>query len=184
MSAGETGGIDLTVETLQFILDEFETVAAEFDRATDGSGNVVWEDPILRNRKTKSLYPSGDTAGYTNQLSRNAYVVTVEETGATNSPIGTEFDFDVEAEVDVTIESVNNGFNEEISDSTDWETLKAIIKRCVLKNRKRPITDPSCRFDWRWITVTNETTLPESEENRDHYGYELTFEWNGFERNP
>jgi len=182
MSAGETGGIDLTVETLQFILDNWSTVAAGFDRATDSQGAVVWEDPVLRNRKTKTLYPSGDTAGYTNQLSRNAYVVTVEETGQTNNPIGTEFDFDVEAEVDVKIESVNNGFNEEISDSTDWETLKSIIKRCILTNRKHPITDPSCRYDWRWLTVTNESTTPESEDNRDHYGYELTDSWMGYEK--
>lgn len=184
ITTGDTGGLDLTVETLLFIHDNFESVASNFGRATDNSGNVVWEDPVLRNHVTKSIFPNGETSGYTSKLSRNAYVVTVEEQGRTQDPVGTEFDFDVEAEVDVRLESVNNGFNDEITDSTDWETFQDIIKRTILTNRKFPRTDPNCRFDWRWLSITNESRLPQAENNRDHYGVSLTVTYYGFERLP
>lgn len=182
MSAGETGGEDLMVETLEFIDTHWDTVAGTFDEADVGGGDV-WQKPILRNGDLKTLYPSGQTSGYTQQL-RNNDVVTVLDGGRVDDVTGTEFDFDVAWDVDVRCEALpNNGFSV-IGDSTDWQVFIHIVRRSILTERHKPITDPNCKFDWRWITTVDQSTLPETEDSRDHLGKEIGFRWHGYERLP
>lgn len=177
MSAGATGGIDLTVETLEFIDTNWSTVAATFSEASG------WDQPVLRNHDNKTLYPGGETNGYTAQL-RNNDVVTVKNGGQNDDPTGVEFDFDVEWEIDVTCEAVpSNGFSE-IGDTNDWRVFVDIIRRAILTDRQHPITDPDCKFDWRWITIANESPHPGTQDNRDHYGTEFTARWMGYEKLP
>jgi hypothetical protein len=177
MSAGVTDGQDLTVETLEFIDSNWSTVAGNFSEASG------WDKPVLRNHDNKTLYPSGETNGYTAQL-RNNDVVTVQNGGRTDTPTGTEFDFDITWEVDVTCEALpTNGFSV-IGDTTDWRVFVHIVRRSILTDRQSPITDPDCNFDWRWITIANESELPEAEENRDYYGTSVTCRWHGYESLP
>lgn len=195
--AGQTGGLDLTVETLEFIYDNWEGVALTFDESSDGgfqydtrqydtaqySSANAWARPVLRNSVSKTIYPDGETAGYTAQL-RNNDVVTVGEPSISEDPTGTRFDFDVEAELDVTVQAMpGNGFSN-VEDSTDWATLKAIVKRAFLTERRNPITDPDCKYDWRWLTVANGSPLPETTDNRNLQGYEFTARWHGYESLP
>lgn len=172
MSAGETGGYDLTVETLAFIHDNWDTAASNIGE--------TWDRPVLRNHVTKATYPDGETANYTARLRTND-VITVDDDTRTNDPVGTEFDFDVQAEVDVRVEAMpGNGFSV-IEDSTDWARFVDISREAILLNRVHPITDPNCRYDWRWIELTNSSPLPETEGNRNHFGREYTCLWVGYE---
>lgn len=175
MSAGETDGYDLTVETLEFLDSNWNTAASNVGE--------TWDTPVLRNHVSKTLYPSGETSAYTAQLRQND-VVTVGKASRTDTPTGTEFDFDVEKELDVTVEAMpGNGFSV-IEDSADWERFVAIVREAILLDRVRPITDPNCRYDWRWITITNESPTPESVGNRNLQGVEMTVVWSGFESLP
>ena len=187
MSAGETEGLDLTVETLQFIVDNWAESARDFDQAivddtTDPAD--VWEMPVLRNGVEKTIYhpDEGDVAGYSYAL-RNNDVVTVEEAGRVNEAAGTEYDFDVEAEVDVTCEAMLNG-QTVVGGSTDWKAFVEVVKGAILRNRGYPVTVPGGRYNWQWLTTDNESTLPDTEDNRDHFGTELTVTWHGYESLP
>lgn len=182
MSAGETGGLDLTVETLQFVLDNFDTIAANFDEATDDQGNVVWDVPFLRNDAERRLYPDRTVLDY-NDAIRQGDVVTVGEPSENDEPEGPGFDSDKEVEIDVTCETLTNG-KSPIETSTDWRAFVQIIRRSILLERKFPITDPNCKYDYRWLEVDTENPLPEAEEARSHFGTEFTVRWHGFERLP
>jgi len=185
MSSGETGGLDLTVETLEYIDSNWKTVARTFDRAiTDSTTDpdTVWTKPVLRNHNDKTIYPDGGASNYSASLRAND-VVTVEDAGRADSPTGTEYDSDVQREVDVTCEALNAGFTV-VDGSTDWQVFIHIVRRSILTARVRPITDPACKFDWRWIEIYDQSPLPETQGNRDHYGSELSTRWHGYEDLP
>jgi len=172
MSAGETGGYNLTVETLAFLNDNWDTAASNVGE--------TWDVPVLRNHVEKALYPGGELTDYTARL-RNNDVITVGKASRTDTPTGTEFDFDVTKELDVRVEAMpGNGFSV-IEDSTDWERFVTISREAILIDRQKPSTDPNCRWDWRWITITNEAPLPETVGNRNHYGVEYSVQYNGYE---
>lgn len=173
MSAGATDGYDLTVETLTFLNDNWSAAASSIGE--------TWDVPVLRNHVDKTIFTSNDeTATYTAQL-RNNDVITVGKASRTDSPVGTEFDFDVTKELDVKVEAMpGNGFSV-IGDSTDWERFVLISREAILIDRHNPITDPGSRYDWRWITITNENPLPETVGNRNRLGVEYTTVWHGYE---
>jgi len=175
MNAGITNAIDLTVETLEFIRTNWDEQAEEF-------GLEDWQDPILRNDAERLLYPEGVQLNY-NDAPRKGIAVSVGEPSRTENPIGTEFDADIEVEVDVSCETIISGASE-VDDSTDWRTFVAAIRRTVLMERTYPLTDPDCRFDYRWLEVTNENPLPGTEETIDAFGTQFTVVWHGFERLP
>lgn len=172
---GETGGRDLTVETLEFVNKNWHTVAEALGE--------TWEKPVLRNADDKSTYPDDETTRYATALRTND-VVTVENGGRIDSPTGTEFDFDVEWELDVRVEALRSTGFSHITDSTDFRRFVLIVRRAILTERSRPITDPDCIFDWRWLTISNENPLPEAQGNREHHGVSLTLVWHGYESAP
>lgn len=197
MSTGQTGGINLTVETLQYIYDNWEAVALTFDASSDGgfqydsvqydssqyTASGAWQRPVLHDGVEKSTYPDDETAGYSLSPRQND-VVEVGEASFTNDVTGTGFDFDVEAELDVTLKAMpGNGFSV-IETSTDWEVFKDIVKRSILTERNRPITDPGCKYDWRWLTVSNGSPTPEAQGNRNLLSASFTVRWSGFESLP
>lgn len=175
MSAGETDGYDLTVETLEFIDSNWATAV--------GNVGQSYDKPVLRNDVEKTLYNTDETAGYSAQL-RNNDVVTVGKATRTDEPLGTNFDFDTQREVDVTVEAMpGNGFSV-IESSEDWARFVIAVREAILIDRVRPITGQDCRFDWRWLTIANEAVLPATENNRNLLGVELTVVWHGFESLP
>lgn len=175
MNAGITNAVDLTVETLEFIRVNWPTQAAEF-------GIDTWNDPILRNDAERKLFPDGQQLKY-NDAPRRGNAVSVGEPSRTEQPVGTEYNADIEVEVDVTCETVVSGATE-VSDSTDWRKFVAAIRRTLLMERTYPLTDPNCRFDYRWLEITNENPLPATEETRDSFGTTFTVIWHGYEVLP
>ena len=172
---GVTGGLDLTVETLEFIKNNYPEQAEEFDIDD-------WDEPILRNGAEQRLYPDRQQLDF-NDAPRRGNAVTVSEPSENSNPIGTEFNADVIVEVDVSCETVIRGASD-VQTSTDWRKLVEAIKRAILTERTYPITDPNCRFDYRWLEVDNENSLPGTEETRDSFGTEFTVIWHGFVRLP
>jgi len=170
---GVTGGLDLTVETLEFIKTNYAEQAEEFEIDD-------WDEPILRNGAEQRLYPDRQRLDF-NDAPRRGNSVTVSHPSLTQSPIGTEFDADVLVEVDVSCETLINAASE-VTTSTDWRRFVETIKRSILAERSYPITDPNCRFDYRWLEVNNENALPGTEEARDSFGTEFTVLWHGFHR--
>lgn len=175
VTTDNTGGLDLTIDTLEFIRTNWPAQATEF-------GIDDWNDPILRNDAERLLYPQGQQLDY-NDAPRRGNAVTVGEPSKTQEPIGTEYDADVIVEVDVSCETVVRGASE-VQTSTDWRRFVSAIQRAILTERSYPITDPNCRFDYRWLEIDNENPLPGTEETRDTFGTEWTTRWYGFERLP
>lgn len=175
MNAGITNAVDLTVETLEFIRVNWPTQATEF-------GIDTWNDPILRNDAERKLFPDGQKLKY-NDAPRRGNAVSVGEPSRTEDPVGTEYNADIIVEVDVKCETVVGGATE-VKNSTDWRKFVAAIRRTLQMERTYPLTDPNCRFDYRWLELDNENPLPATEETRDSFGTTWTCRYHGYEVLP
>jgi len=172
---GVSNAIDLTAETLQFVLDNWEAQSAAV-------GEPDWQIPLLHHGDEKREYPEGERG---KKISlRNDDIVTANYGGATSTVEGTEFNLRREAEVDVTIETYTGASNTVVSDAEDFRKLEFAIRRAILAERKYPVTNPDCLVEYHWLTITNETDEPLEEDNRDYFQTEFTVQYNGLEQLP
>ena len=189
--SGVTGGTDLATETLELIAANWDT-------------NNYDPQPILHHRDEGKRYPKDGRSTYVGTATvgsssvgqteydmplardgdlRQNNIVTVSYEGRTTDPVGTEFDFDVEAEVDIAVEGLTAD-PAPIPDAEAWRELVDEVRRAVLETRHFPIVDPSCRYSYRWLSFTEETDEPFEEENRNRYNTRLSLSWYGYEDLP
>jgi len=173
--SGVTDGIDLASETLQFIVDNWES-------QSDAVGEPGWQIPLLYHKDEKREYPDSER-GKSISLKNND-IVRVSFEGSTASPEGTEFNLRREAEVDVTIESYTGAENSVVNDAVDFRKLSFAIRRAILAERRNPVTNPDCLVHYNWLEITNETDEALEEDNRDYYNTRFSVAYHGLENPP
>jgi hypothetical protein len=172
MSATE--GIDLAVEILRFLNQGWET-------------DNFSPEPLYHNDDDGYIYPGDNETKARDIDLQNHDVVGVSYPGWTKTPVGTEFDYDVEAEVDVRCEATTFPAGGGVDGSTDFRRMVLEAQRAIDANRVFPLTNLDSRYAWRDLrieTEDNNITINNRDagDNRDYFASEFTVTLRGWEQ--
>ncbi|EMA19014.1 hypothetical protein [Haloarcula argentinensis] len=116
---------------------------------------------------------------------RRGNIVSIASVDESSTPIGTEYDHDIERVAGIRIEGLTAdkyGYVDESGDSgAPWSSLVRVIRRAILRVRSFPDTGtPS--IDYTHLELTN--AAPQSQTWSDYYRYDVDVLFDGFERLP
>ncbi|NLV11885.1 hypothetical protein [Haloarcula argentinensis] len=112
-------------------------------------------------------------------------IVSVASVDESTSPIGTEYDHDIERVAGIRIEGLDADEFGYVDDSGDdgapWSSLVRVIRRAILRVRSYPGTGtPS--IDYTHLELAN--AAPQSQTWSDYYRWDVDVIFDGFERLP
>ena len=170
MSVSE--GEDLAAEVLEFLNTNWETDNFE-------------PEPLLHHDDEKLVYPGGDSRAKDIDL-RNHDVIGAAFVERRFTPIGTEYDHEVEADVELTVEAVLRGGSSGggVDRAHDFRQLVDEAKRAILEERTYPLTNLDSRYTYHSLEITNGVDEPIEVDNRDYYNYQFTVRFKGYEELP
>lgn len=162
MSATE--GRDLAAEILKLINDNWNTSAFS-------------PKPVLVHKNSKRIWTTDNDYGERTSGTelRTAGVVEVFYGGNTKEPEGTEFNYDITAEVDVTVQAVlSKRASVPVDSPDDFEQLVGETQNAINTDRVFPLTGLDDRYSYRDLRITGEVPEPIEEDNRDYFHREFT----------
>lgn len=177
----------MTHPEVQFVLDAIKNNWGAVGTATVGSstvGDSIGDVPLERIDRDNSDFLERSLSSKTADLQDSNYV------GATlasrdTSPIGTEYDHDIEAVVGVRIEGLDAAdyghIDPEGADGVVWRDLIRRLLRTILTERVCPDVDRQ-QTAYTDLRVANQA--PQSDDYDDYYRYDFDILFNGYEELP
>jgi len=98
------------------------------------------------------------------------------------SPIGTEYDLDVEDGVSVLVEGVHESEWGHVADGQQFRALVDEVQRALLVDRNWPLRNVNGDEHYHTLRIENETNR--SSENKDYYATQFDVLFDGYEELP
>lgn len=137
------------------------------------------EQPLLHHRDDDRHYDS-DERFRQHELRDNA-VVGASFVATDPTPVGTEYDHDVESTVDMRVEATG-GRNGVVNGSAGFRQLTTAVKNTILANRSYPFVDEAYQYSYHWLQILNEND--QSEDDREYYRLDFEVVYHGYEGLP
>ena len=174
-----------------------ETLADNWN-ANNYPGSYDGGKPVLIDQDESTVYEITDagtaevgdaTVGVTFQdrsvsydLTENNAVTIGSQPDRLTTPVGTEFDFDVEDGVSIKVEGAHEDEFGKISSSEEFTTLWKEVRRALLVERQWPGRDPIGGTHYH--TLTTESERNGSSSNKDYFLYQFDLMFRGYEDLP
>lgn len=167
-------------------------VQTVLDAIKNNWGSGAYSDiPLERIDRDNSELLDGGVRSRTEELEKNNYVL-ASHVDRSQSPIGTEYDHDLEVVVGVRIEGLHEseyGFVDPdaslppttAGDPVPWTPLVDEIRLSILRDRKFP-SDSRSRIDYTDLQIANDTAA--ASDYGDYYRHDFDVVFNGYEELP
>lgn len=155
----------MTVDTTEWALDVL------------ASGWTLVDEPVFINRDSTEDVATGERDRSHDLTDANA--VSVASPSTDRSPVGVEYDLEVETTLSIRIEGLAESEWGHIAESGEWTALVGEVRRLLLAERRWPIENPN--GDVHYHTLLPREENDRSAEHGDYYRTDLTLALRGYE---
>lgn len=172
----------MTAAEIEFLMQRIreEYGAGALEAGTGAAG----EEPPLTLVDRNNARDEADQRGVTEDL-QDTNVVSIASVDEATTPIGTEYDHDIEHVAGVRIEGLHESEWGHIDPDADagaaWDSLSRFVRRAILRARTFPKAKRP-NVDYTDLRLSNHA--PQSQDYADYYRYDVDVIFDGFEELP
>ncbi|MFD1512461.1 hypothetical protein [Halomarina rubra] len=155
----------MSVDTTEWALDVLST------------GWSLVDEPAFINRESTEDVATGERSKVHDLTDANA--VSIASPATDRSPVGVEYDLEVETTLSIRIEGLAESEWGHIADSGEWRTLVEEVRRLLFAERRWPIENPD--GDVHYHTLLPREESDRSAEHRDYWRTDLSLVLRGYE---